>query len=44
MQIWRMHADGSNQEPVTNDDCYNWFPHPSPDGKWIVFLSCQGRS
>jgi len=25
---------------VTNDDQYaDWFPHPSPDGKWIVFLS-----
>jgi Tol biopolymer transport system component len=24
---------------VTSDDYNNWFPHPSPDGKWIVFLS-----
>ncbi len=41
MQIWRMKTDGSGQEPVTNDDYNNWFPHPSPDGKWIVFLSYE---
>lgn len=39
MQIWRMRPDGSNQEQVTNDQYNNWFPHPSPDGKWLVFLS-----
>jgi TolB protein len=39
MQIWRMNADGSNEEPVTNDEWNNWFPHFSPDGKWIAFIS-----
>lgn len=39
MQLWRMHADGSNQEQLTNDEFNNWFPHVSPDGKWIVFIS-----
>ncbi len=39
MQIWRMKPDGSQQEQVTADDFNNWFPHPSPDGKWLVFLS-----
>ena len=39
MQIWRMRADGSQQEQVTADDFNNWFPHISPDGKWMVFLS-----
>ncbi len=39
MQIWRMKADGSDQEQVTNDEFNNWFPHLSPDGRWIVFLS-----
>ena len=39
MQIWRMRPDGSEQRPVTNDGFNNWFPHVSPDGKWIVFLS-----
>jgi Tol biopolymer transport system component len=39
MQLWRMKSDGQDQEPVTNDDFNNWFPHISPDGKWIAFLS-----
>ena len=39
MQIWRMKPDGSGQEQITNDEYNNWFPHISPDGKWIVFLS-----
>ncbi len=40
MRIWRMAPDGSNQEQLTFDEEYaDWFPHPSPDGKWVVFLS-----
>jgi TolB protein len=39
MQIWRMQPDGTNQEQVTNDDLNNWFPHISPDGQWIAFIS-----
>jgi Tol biopolymer transport system component len=44
MQIWRMHADGTHQEQVTTDPEYaDWFPHPSPDGKMLVFLSFDKR-
>ena len=40
MKIWRMDPDGSNQMQVSPDDDYgDWFAHPSPDGRWIVFLS-----
>lgn len=39
MQLWRMRPDGSGQEQVTNDGFNNWFPHISPDGKRILFLS-----
>jgi Tol biopolymer transport system component len=39
MQIWRMQADGSEQEQVTFDDFNNWFPHISPDGQQMVFLT-----
>jgi TolB protein len=39
MQIWRMKPDGSDQEQVANDEYNNWFPHISPDGKWIVIIS-----
>jgi Tol biopolymer transport system component len=40
MRIWRMRPDGSQQEPMTNDAEYaDWFPHPSPDGRRLLFLS-----
>ena len=42
MQIWRMKPDGSEQEQVTPDDGYNnWFPHLSPDGQQIVFVTYE---
>jgi TolB protein len=39
MKIWRMKPDGSNEEQVTFDEYNDWFPHISPDGKWIVYIS-----
>ena len=39
MRIWRMKPDGSQPEALTNDDFHDWFPHVSPDGKQVVFLS-----
>lgn len=39
MQIWRMKPDGSDKEQLTFDAWNNWFPHISPDGKWIAFIS-----
>jgi TolB protein len=39
MQIWRMKPDGKDPEQVTSDAYNNWFPHVSPDGQWIAFLS-----
>jgi TolB protein len=41
MQIWRMKADGSNAEQMLADDMNDWFPHVSPDGKWLAFLSYE---
>jgi Tol biopolymer transport system component len=42
--IWRMPATGAGPgdataERVTNDAWEDWFPHPSPDGNWVLFLS-----
>lgn len=42
MQIWRMKPDGTGKEQVTFDEYHNWFPHISPDGKWMVFISFPG--
>lgn len=39
MQIWRMKSDGSDKEQLTFGEYNNWFPHLSPDGKWMVIIS-----
>jgi Tol biopolymer transport system component len=39
MQIWRMKPDGTENEQLTFDQYNNWFPHISPDGKWMVYIS-----
>lgn len=39
MHIWRMNAGGTGQTQLTFDEYDNWFAHPSPDGKWLVFIS-----
>lgn len=42
--IWSIPADGAGPDDqkaqrVTSDDLEDWFPHPSPDGKSLLFLS-----
>jgi hypothetical protein len=44
VKLWRIPAAGAGAkderaEQVTDDGPSDWFPHPSPDGKWLVFLS-----
>lgn len=40
MQIWRMKTDGTEQTQMTFDETRNaWFPHLSPDGRQVVFLT-----
>lgn len=39
MQVWRMKPDGSEQVQLTFDEYNDWFPHVSPDGKWLVMIS-----
>ena len=39
MQCWRMKPDGSAPEQLTHNEFNNWFPHVSPDGKRIVFIT-----
>lgn len=38
-QIWVMNTDGSGQRPLFADDHVNWFPHPSPCGRHLVYLA-----
>jgi Tol biopolymer transport system component len=39
MQIWRMKPDGTAPVQLTDDEFNNWFPHVSPDGRSLVFIS-----
>lgn len=38
-QCFRMRVDGSAVEQLTFDERVNWFPHVSPDGTAIVYIS-----
>jgi Tol biopolymer transport system component len=38
-QCYRMRPDGSGIEQLTHDERVNWFPHVSPDGTKVVYVS-----
>ncbi len=38
-QIFRMRPDGSGMQQITFDERVNWFPHFSPDGSMVAYLS-----
>jgi TolB protein len=42
--IWRFPAKGAGPgdklaQQITKDELEDWFPHPSPNGKWMVLIS-----
>jgi Tol biopolymer transport system component len=37
--LWRIRTDGSDLTRMTDDAFVNWFPHPSPDGKHVLYLA-----
>ena len=41
MQIWRIRPDGSDAGQMTDDAPVNWFPHPSPDGRHVLYLTYE---
>lgn len=38
-QIWRMRRDGSDVQRMVTSDTVDWFPHPSPDGRHVLYLA-----
>jgi Tol biopolymer transport system component len=47
--VWRIPAaqqgvQDAHAELVTPGERADWFPHPSPDGKWLVYLSYPERT
>ncbi|KGF70125.1 hypothetical protein LL06_06885 [Hoeflea sp. BAL378] len=41
MDLWRIPAKGGAPEQMTRDERVNWFPHPSPDGRTVLYLSYE---
>lgn len=39
VDLWRVRPDGSAMERMTKGDSVDWFPHPSPDGRHVVYLA-----
>ncbi|MEW1811944.1 biopolymer transporter Tol [Pseudarthrobacter phenanthrenivorans] len=40
-QIFRRNQATATTEQLTFDERVNWFPHPSPDGRYLVYLSYE---
>jgi TolB protein len=38
-QLFRMRPNGAGKQQMTFDEDVNWFPHFSPDGKELIFLT-----
>ncbi|MDD9920917.1 MAG: hypothetical protein OXQ92_01350 [Boseongicola sp.] len=39
VDLWRIPAEGGAPERMTDDERVNWFPHPSPDGRSVLYLA-----
>lgn len=39
VDIWRIRPDGCDLQQMTDDAFVNWFPHPSPDGRHVLYLA-----
>ena len=39
VELWRIRPDGTGLQQMTDDAAVNWFPHPSPDGQHVVYLT-----
>ncbi|MGR3660578.1 MAG: TolB family protein [Paracoccaceae bacterium] len=41
MQLWRIRPDGTDPQQMTDDERWNWFPHPSPDGNSVLYVAYE---
>ena len=39
MQVWRMRNNGSEPTHMVKENANCWFPHVSPDGKWVIYIA-----
>ena len=42
VNLWRVRPDGTGLERMTADGTVDWFPHPSPCGRHVVYLAYPG--
>tara|TARA_R110002020_G_scaffold276136_2_gene491448 strand:- start:3513 stop:4343 length:831 start_codon:yes stop_codon:yes gene_type:complete len=41
MDLWRIRSTGGAPEQMTADSRVNWFPHPAPDGRSVLYLGYE---
>lgn len=39
MQLWRIRPDGTGRQAMTDETSVNWFPHPCPRGRYVLYLA-----
>ncbi len=39
VDLWRVRPDGTELQRMTEGGTVDWFPHPSPDGRHVLFLA-----
>jgi len=39
MQVWRMETDGSNPTHMVQEEANCWFPHVSPNGRFVAYIA-----
>lgn len=39
VDLWRIRPSGDDLQQMTADQAVNWFPHPSPDGRHVLYLA-----
>lgn len=39
MHLWRIRPDGTDRQQMTQGASVNWFPHPSPSGRHVLYLA-----
>lgn len=39
VDLWRIRPDGSDLQRMTEGQTVDWFPHPSPDGRHVLWLA-----
>lgn len=39
VNLWRVRPDGSDLQQMTDGETVDWFPHPSPCGRYVAYIA-----